>query len=73
MVDSMHDWMRTDFTGRHQSVMQTVDGSTTLVGEGKPSIVKAVARSKEPFPFGVSGSSDSLLCRSNLFLMEYSP
>jgi hypothetical protein len=29
-----------------------------LVEEGKLSIVKAVARSKEHFPFGVSGSED---------------
>lgn len=49
MVASMHDWMRTDSTGRHQRVIRPLDGSTTLVGAGKRSIVKAVARSNEPF------------------------
>src|SRR4030095_5313269 len=58
MVASMHDWMRTDFTGRHQRVMRPVDGSTTLVGAGKLSIVKAVAKSNEAFPFRVSGGDD---------------
>jgi hypothetical protein len=33
-----------------------VDGSTTLVEAGKLSIVNAAARSREHFPFGVSGS-----------------
>jgi hypothetical protein len=33
-----------------------MDGSTTLVGAAKLSIVKAAARRSEHFPFGVSGS-----------------
>ena len=55
----MHDWKPTDSSGRHQRVIRPVDGSTTLVEAGKLSIVKAVARSREHFPFGVSGSDDS--------------
>jgi len=27
---SMHDWTPTDSTGRHQTVIRPVDGSTTL-------------------------------------------
>ena len=56
MMASMHDWEPTDSTGRRQRVIRPVDGSTTLVEAGKLSIVKAVARSREHFPFGVSGS-----------------
>ena len=62
MMASMHDWKPTDSTGRHQRVIRPVDGSTTLVEAGKLSIVKAVARSREHFPFGVSGSDDSKPC-----------
>ena len=39
-----------------------MDGSTTLVEAGKLSIVKAGARSREHFRFGVSGSDDSKPC-----------
>ena len=59
MMDSMHDWKRTDSIGRHQKVMRTVDGSITLVEVGKLSIVKAAAISSEPFLFGVLGINDS--------------
>lgn len=59
MMASMHDWMRTDSTGRHQRVIRPVDGSTTLVEAGKLSIVKTVARSRGRFPFGVSGADDT--------------
>jgi hypothetical protein len=54
----MHEWKPTDSTGRHQRVIRPVDGSTTLVKADKLSIVKAVARSREHFPFGVSGSDE---------------
>ena len=56
MMASMHDWKPTDSTGRHQRVIRPVDGSTTLVEAGKLCIVKAVARSREVFPFGVLSS-----------------
>jgi len=55
---SMHDWKPTDSTGRLQRVIRPVDGSTTLVEVGKLCIVKAVARSREHFRFGVSGSDE---------------
>src|ERR1035438_3902415 len=55
MMASMHDWKPTDSTGRHQRLIRPVDGSTTLLEAGKLSIVKTVARSREHFPFGVSG------------------
>ena len=56
MMASMHDWKPTDSTGQHQRLTQPADGSTTLVEVGKLSIVKAVARSRTHFPFGVSAS-----------------
>ena len=58
MMASTHDWKPTDSTGRRQRMIRPVDGSTTLVEADKHSIVKAVARSREHFPFGVSGSND---------------
>src|ERR1700686_272358 len=66
MMASMHDWKPTDSTGRHQRGIRPLDGSTTLVEAGKLCIVKAVARSTEPFPFGVSRSDDKALFRPNL-------
>ncbi len=62
---STRAWEPTDSTGQHQRLTRLVDGSTTLVEAGKLSIVKAVARSRTPFPFGVSGSEDS-----NLILLD---
>src|SRR6516164_1234307 len=53
---STHDWKPTDSTGRHRRLTRPADGSTTLFEAGKPSIVKAVARSRTHFPFGVSAS-----------------
>jgi hypothetical protein len=58
MMASMHDWKPTDSTGRRQRVIRLVDGSTTLVEAGKLSIVKAAARSRWQFLFGVSASDD---------------
>src|SRR5262245_21578751 len=58
MMASTHGWRPTDFTGRHQKLMGVTRGSTTLVKEGKLSIVKAVARSREHFPFAVSGTNE---------------
>jgi hypothetical protein len=60
MMASMHDWKPTDSTGRRQRAIRPVDGFTILVEAGKLCIVKTVARSREHFPFGVSGSK---LCR----------
>jgi len=44
-----------------------LDGSTTLVEAGKLSIVKAAVRSREHFPFAVSGMNENsgpiYLCR----------
>jgi putative endonuclease len=51
-------WKPTDSTGRHQKVIRSVHGSTTLVKAAYLSIVIAVARSRWPFPSGVSGSDD---------------
>ena len=59
MMASLHAWKPTDFIGRHQRIIRQVDGSIILVEADKLSIVKAVARSREHFPFGVSGSDDS--------------
>ena len=61
MTASMQDWKPMDSTGRHQRVIRRVDGSTILVEARKLSIVKMVVRSRERFPFGVSGSDDSKL------------
>src|SRR4029077_5327440 len=62
---SMRDWKPTDSTGRHQRLIRPVDGSTTLVEAGRPSIVKAVARSRVHFPFGVSGSETAGIATNN--------
>ena len=58
MMASTHDWKPTDSAGRRQRMIRPVDGSTTLLEAGKLSIVKAVARSRGHFPFGVSASND---------------
>ena len=58
MMASTHGWRPMDFTGRHQKLMGVTRGSITLVKEGKLSIVKAVARSREHFPFAVSGTNE---------------
>ncbi len=62
MMDSMHDWKRTDSIGPHQKVMRAVDGFTTLVEVGKLSIVKAAAISSARFLFGVLGINGSKPC-----------
>ena len=54
-----HGWKPTDSTGRHQRVIRQVDGFTILVEARKVSIAKAAVRSKEHFPFGVSGTDES--------------
>src|SRR5258706_5147312 len=59
MMVSMHDWKPTDSIGRHQRVTRPVAGTTTLVKAGKLSIAKPVARSREHFQFGASGSDDT--------------
>jgi hypothetical protein len=53
-IARMHGWKPTDFTGRHQRLTLPVHGSTTLPEAGKLFIVKAAARSRERFRFGVS-------------------
>jgi hypothetical protein len=60
MTASMHDWKPTDSTGPPQRLTRAVDGSTTLVEAGKLSIVKVAPRNRVRFPFGVSGSDDSV-------------
>src|SRR5450755_2928486 len=59
LMASMRDWKPTAFTGPHPSPIRPADSFTTLLEAGKLSIVKVAARSKEPFPFVVSGSKDS--------------
>ena len=61
LMASMRDWKPMASTGLRQRLIRPVDGPTTLVKAGKLSIVKAALRSKEHFPFAVSGSDDCLI------------
>jgi hypothetical protein len=55
MMGNMHDSRLTDSTGQRRRSMGALHGATTSAAVGKLCIVKRVARSTEPFPFGVSG------------------